>query len=137
MKINEEYIPETLEDAIDYLYSCCDEKDIEYIKTEGESQAFEMPNGQKLNFYGHTMHHGYGQMIRNAWGLWNGSVLKDHFIERFGLGHADDMSGLIIEGLEAKIQGKPYTERQINRRVRSYKRHWRKVGIDPLTQEKA
>lgn len=139
MKISETYIPPTLEDAISYLVSCCDEEDAEMIRTKGESIAVEMfgHDGKpfKLNTYPYIMHHGYGQMIRNAWGLWNGSILQDHFKQRFGLGHADDMSGLIMDGVEAHFQGKPYGARQINQRVKRSKNHWEKIGIDPLTQQ--
>jgi hypothetical protein len=139
MNIDPNYIPPTLEEAIDYLYKCCDEKDLEFIRTEGKSEEEEMKgfDGKvfNLNLYGYTMHHGYGQMIRNAWGLWNGSELKNHFMERFGLGHADDMSGLIIEGLEAKVREQPYTEDMINDRVEQFKNHWITLGINPLTQQ--
>ena len=37
-----QYTPATLEEAIDYLFECCDAEDKEFILTEGKSQATEM-----------------------------------------------------------------------------------------------
>lgn len=135
MQIDPNYIPEDLRTAIDYLVSCCDEEDLEFIRTEGESQATEMPGHDgkpfKLNVYGYTMHHGYGQMIRNAW-LWNPeSRLHQWFKATYSLGHADDMSGLIMDGVEAKIQGREYTDKDIMKRVNKSKAHWKKYGRRP------
>jgi hypothetical protein len=131
MQIDPKYIPQDLRTAIDYLVSCCDEEDKEFVQTNGESQSFEV-GGEKMNFYGYTMHHGYGQMIRNAW-LWDpNSRLHQWFKDTYGLGHADDMSGLIMDGFEAKIRGEEYTENDINERVTHYKTHWLKIGQDPL-----
>ena len=36
-----------------------------------------------------------GPALRNLWGLWNGSPLRDHF-RALGLRHPDDMSELIF-----------------------------------------
>lgn len=79
------------------------------------------------------MHHGLGQSLRNEWGLWNGSKLKTYFMENFGLGHADDMSGLILDRVRAEVGGKSF---DVVAKVNYYQNYWRNnYGIDPLTQE--
>lgn len=42
-----------------------------------------------------SAHHGIGRFIRNEWGLWAGSKLKDYFLDN-GLHHPDDMSSVIL-----------------------------------------
>jgi hypothetical protein len=41
------------------------------------------------------LHHGLGQWIRNNWGLWEDSALKEH-MSSLGFKHPDDMSQAII-----------------------------------------
>lgn len=40
-------------------------------------------------------HFGMGMWLRNNWGLWGGSKLKDYFLEK-GIEHADNMSSSIL-----------------------------------------
>lgn len=72
-----------------------------------------------------------GMHLRNTLGLWNReSKLVQHFITKYGICHADDISGLILQGLTRKVNGKffnPYTE------VVKYKTHWKSAGFDPAT----
>ena len=42
------------------------------------------------------MHDSLGRWIRNEWGLWTGSELKDELMGK-GFNHPDDMSNYIIE----------------------------------------
>jgi hypothetical protein len=44
-----------------------------------------------------AFHHSLGQHLRNEWGLWSNSELKNHFQTRQAVVHPDDMSGLILE----------------------------------------
>jgi hypothetical protein len=53
-----------------------------------------------------STHHSVGQYIRNQWGLWTGSPLKDYFTNK-GLRHPDDMSGVIIMAFHRHLNGKP------------------------------
>ena len=41
-------------------------------------------------------HHGLGLWMRNNWGLWHGSPLRDA-MRAMGFAHADDMSQALIE----------------------------------------
>jgi hypothetical protein len=53
-------------------------------------------------------HFGPGMSIRNNWALWErNSPIKLDAIEKYKLGHADDISGLIFEWAFVKIRNKP------------------------------
>lgn len=108
--------PTTLEEAVLTVYDRLDAEDLEYIREEGTT----------------LLHHGLGRVLRNAW-LWNEDhPLHQHFNTRFGLGCADDMSSMILSGVEAKAKGQLYdTAPDVER----FKKHWADCGIDPLTQE--
>lgn len=61
-----------------------------------------------------STHHTVGQWIRNEWGLWTQSKLKDYFVQ-MGLTHPDDMSSVIITSYHRHLNGKPlHIEEQVN-----------------------
>lgn len=117
MKVSE-IIPKTLEEAVDILFNSIDENDAKAIEKE------------KITFS--SLHHSLGRQIRNNWGLWGDSILAKHFKVRFGLGHADDMSGIILRMLDAKYFNKEF---DLARKVEFYHSYWIKQGTDPLTQK--
>jgi len=67
-------------------------------------------------------HMGIGMWLRNNWGLWGGSVLREFFEKEFRLDHADDMSGLILDALWCDLNEKP---RQTAARWAEFKAHWK------------
>ena len=108
--------PKTLAEAVYMLYNALDDEGKKFIREHGTM----------------GLHHGYGTHIRNEYGLWDRkSDLHKFFREHYGLGHADDMSGVILTVLEAKITDADYN---IDLVVNKYKNHWIQLGIDPLTQ---
>jgi hypothetical protein len=117
MNLRELPKPTTLEEAIKLCISYMSDADYAYVEENGAVSA----------------HHGFGMAMRNEWGLWHDSPLNQHFKTRFGLGHADDMSGLILEGIDAAVKDQPF---DIDGVVGKYKAHWQAAGIDPLTQER-
>lgn len=82
------------------------------------------------------VHHFGGMALRNAWQLWHaGTPLHDHFLTRFKLWHADDMSGLLLDEAFAVSKGVSF-DRQA--KIDHFHDHWRKAGLDPFTgKEKA
>jgi len=118
--INEDFVPVTLNEAIDYLYSLLETKDIEYIKAENQS----------------GVHFTMGMYLRNNWSLWEQDTpLSKDIRNRFKLFcHGDDVSGLILTGLWAKVNGLNIDE-ELNKEADKYKKHWPKYGIDPETGE--
>jgi hypothetical protein len=107
-------VPKTLDEAINLIVADLRPEDVEYIKREGASCA----------------HHGFGTAMRNGWGLWEDNELTRHFRDSYGLGHADDMSGLILSGVEAKVKGIKF---DLDGEIARYKKHWANYGVDPLT----
>jgi hypothetical protein len=51
-------------------------------------------------------HRGLGMWIRNNWGLWRNSELKRFFLHK-GVGHPDDMSGIILTSYHRYLNSKP------------------------------
>ena len=61
------------------------------------------------------LHFGFGMWMRNNWGLWRNSELKRYFLDR-GVGHPDDMSGIILVSYHRHLNNKPVDlEGQITR----------------------
>ena len=78
-EMNGEKIPRNIEETIARLDSLLSMEDKEYLKENGSI----------------AVHHTLGMYIRNEWGLWTGSELKNE-LEKKGLFHPDDMSDYII-----------------------------------------
>lgn len=73
-------IPKTVEEAVTTLERILSDEDREYLLENGAI----------------SMHDSLGRWIRNEWGLWTGSELKDELMDK-GFNHPDDMSNYIIE----------------------------------------
>jgi hypothetical protein len=131
--------PTTLDEAIDIVVDSLDDDEREYIRTEGKNEPpleFTRPDGtvQKIPVP-YTLHHGFGTALRNGWHLWDfRTPLVKYFAETYGICFADDISGMILEGVERKIRGKRYTIFSRIADANRYKRHWRKNKIDPMAE---
>lgn len=110
--------PKTLEEAVTILYNSLDDEEKSIIL-----------NSNSCNF-----HHTIGRAIRNEWGLWEDSELNKHFKDVYGVGHADDMSGLILTSLKSLVMDEPF-DKNIESRISVYKNHWDSMNVDMLTQE--
>ena len=75
-------VPKTVDEAISTLEKILSDEDRDYLLENGAI----------------SMHDSLGRWIRNEWGLWTGSELKDELMNmNKGLNHPDDMSNYIIE----------------------------------------
>ncbi len=80
------------------------------------------------------LHLTVGQALRNHWYLWEHTYpLTKHYKAVYGIGHADDMSSLIIGEFLALLQGGLHDTSQ---KVAALKKHWTDQGMDPLTLER-
>lgn len=116
-------IPKDINEAI-YLVH-------EIVNAEKSTKDF-VKNSTEREFLSST-HHGFGRWIRNNWGLWDqkGGLYR-YFINN-GLGHADDMSSIILTSFHRYYNGKSM---DIDNQIEYYKEYWRdKRNINPLTQE--
>ena len=73
-------VPKTVDEAISTLEKILSDEDREYLLKNGAI----------------SMHESLGRWIRNEWGLWTGSELKNE-LKKKGFEHPDDMSNYIIE----------------------------------------
>ena len=73
-------IPKTVDEAVKTLAKTVSKEDRDYLLENGAI----------------SMHNSMGRWIRNEWGLWTGSELKNE-LEKKGFEHPDDMSNHIIE----------------------------------------
>lgn len=81
-----------------------------------------------------TLHHGFGTGLRNYWHLNDETYpLTRWYMKNLGIGHSDDISGLIIQDFLARYNDTPF---DLQRSVAKYRRHWLEQGIDPITLEK-
>ena len=110
-------IPKNLDEAVNTLVYDLDREEIAFIQKSKPEQA----------------HFPVGMNLRNDWGLWCDSVLAQWFKQTLGLGHADDMSGIILRAVWCKIKGDKY---DLDSDVEHYKKFWRDQNVDPLTQQK-
>jgi len=80
-----------------------------------------------------ALHGSFGRELRNHWHLWEPtSPLSRHYQKTYGIGHADDISSLIIEDLVCHLRGEKY---DIDSRVRRFRNYWLAQKVDPATQK--
>jgi hypothetical protein len=101
-----EPVPTTINEAVDRIYTDLAEKDREFILSNDSA----------------AIHFTTGMAIRNKWGLWKpDSALRRFSAIHYGIAHADDISGLILEMVWAKVRGQNYDWRAYRDRVN---KHW-------------
>jgi hypothetical protein len=111
-------VPVNFEEALDILFKALEPDDIEYFKNYGSDNT----------------HFGLALWCRNNWFLWEPKTeLVEWFRNNLGLGHADDMSSILMESLSRKVNGKDI---DLAGQVNFYRGHWATEGIDPLTLER-
>lgn len=116
MPVNfDDHAPATLEDAVSIILSGLTDDERDLVRNDHP-----------------YIHMGFGRHMRNGWGLWNGSALRDHFLEVYGLGHADDMSGMILAAVRASVRGETFRP---DKKARYYRDFWRSRGVDSKTQK--
>lgn len=116
MKPNLDKVPTTFIQALGMLLDALTDEDRAYLKSKGADGS----------------HFGVGMWLRNNWSLWEPqSPLPAYFREKFGLGHADDMSGLLMECVARTVRGEPL---RLKEQIEHYRKHWLGMGVDPKTQ---
>ena len=118
MKFDKSFIPKTIDEAIDCIVNSLHPEDIENIKKR-ESGDY---------------HFSIGMFLRNNWNMWdNATPMSIDFQNRFKLfGHGDDLSGVILEGVWAKVNNKDVNEVLTNT-ANGFRLHWINEGLDPVT----
>lgn len=118
--ILEEHQPRTLKEAVNAIYYSLQDNEVEFIKKH-KFQATAL------------IHHGLGRELRNKWGLWDkDSILYKFFVIEFGIGHADDMSGLILDSVVATVLNEEFDPVE---KAEYYRNYWIEQKINPITLE--
>lgn len=107
--------PRSVDEAIELLFDNLTEEDVFAIRQSGASQH----------------HFGFGMALRNAWIHPDpaGELVKS-CLDTFGVSMADDISGLIMSGLFARVKSE---EIDLFAQAEGYRQHWIEAGCDPAT----
>lgn len=110
MQLNQDKVPATLDEAVQILKEGLSTADIAEIKTPKFDAA--------------RVHFTVGMMLRNEWSLWDkDSILVRWFQGRYGISHADDVSGLILDCLCRDVRGEPRKDKEL---AKKFIDHWKK-----------
>ena len=104
------YIPKDLDDCF-----------AELKRIVPKDQIDKMKNGTEDDMS--KYHFSLGMWLRNNWGLRKGSQLSKWFNEK-GIGHPDDMSGIILDSFWRHLNNKPI---QLDEQIRYYRDYWNKL----------
>lgn len=75
-------------------------------------------------------HHSAGMSMRNNWSLWERDTpIKLDAVKTYGIAHADDLSGLIMEWVWATVRGEVFNP-QVH--CQRYHEHWKQAGTNSL-----
>tara|TARA_R100001143_G_C3357381_1_gene133297 strand:- start:2283 stop:2654 length:372 start_codon:yes stop_codon:yes gene_type:complete len=117
MKLDLDKVPSTVEAAVDAVTSALEPEEIDYIRRSDKPSL---------------LHQSIGMYLRNEWSLWDDdSPLKRDAVEKFGIGHADDISGLILEWAHARV--KRNDDFDPRKHCQKYIDHWKRLGVNPAT----
>lgn len=110
MTLDQDKVPINLEDALAII--------------KGGMTPADMDETRKTTFTPAQLHFSVGRLIRNDWSLWDKeTILVKWFKQRYGIDHADDISGLILDCLHKDMTGEPRRDELL---AKKYLDHWKK-----------
>lgn len=108
MKLNQDTVPVTLDEAITLLKEAMTPLEVKETKKLESSE----------------LHFSLGMYLRNQWSLWDTkSIMRTWFRDTYGVDHADDISGIILECLLNDFNGVPRRDKIIAKECIA---HWKK-----------
>ena len=115
-KLNNVYIPKNLEDALLHLDKI--------VSPESQEKFRAIPEDSVCLL----MHNRLGNWIILNWGFYGGSRLS-HYLRSAGVTFPDDMADFIILAYHRKLNGKPYTIKELAVYFREKRKKEREVEI--------
>jgi hypothetical protein len=107
-------IPTTLDEAVDQIIASM-------------SEAAKAGWRASKDGYAARLHRGFGTALRNDWGLWYNKTPIARWFQSYGVLHADDRSGIILDAVHARLKGLPFS---IDEQAVYYKAWWAKRGMN-------
>ena len=105
MKLNEDKVPANLEEALLLLKEAITPLELAEIK---KSTSVEL-------------HPSLGRIVRNEWSLHEGgNIISVWFFKTYGISHADDISGIILECLINDLMGVPRRDKEVAEKCIKY-----------------
>lgn len=115
MPTNPDIVPATIEEAVDHIVQTLDPVERRFILNQ---------SSQSAHFTG-------GMAMRNGWSLWEKETpIKRDAVENYGIAMADDLSGLILAWVWAKVHGDPLFDPKEH--CKRYHLHWIKYNTTAL-----
>ena len=115
MPTNPDFVPATIEEAVDHIVQTLNPVESRFIMSQSSESA----------------HFGGGRIMRNNWSLWEKETpIKRDAVENYGIAMADDISGLILAWVWAKVRGESFDPKEHCKR---YHEHWPKYGETALS----
>lgn len=114
----EKYLPESLNDALDYM---------EYKWTDTEKETFKSKDERAAVS---NLHFSYGMFIRNIWLRHGNPKLEESFAE-IGIYALDDISSIILTSFHRKLNKK---EIMLDEQIKLYKEYWEEVRTRTETE---
>lgn len=116
MRINLDRVPATHDEAVQLVLDSLTNDDVE---------AMCAPD-----FVIVDVHHSIGRHLRNSWSLWEReSVLVQHYRTVHRIGHADDISSLILSEVWARVRAVPFDRAAC---IATFHVHWKARGLNEL-----
>ncbi len=108
MKLNQDIVPSNLEEALKLLKEALTKNEVKEIKPLDSSE----------------LHFTLGMYLRNQWSLWESkSIIVKWFKKTYGVNHADDISGIILECLINDLNELPRKDKEVAAECIA---HWKK-----------
>lgn len=125
IRICPDTVPASFDDALLQMVAGCSIELEEHLRNQVENPVKVSVNGGPPRVLGPGLPGFMGMHLRNGWALWEDSPLRRDTIERWGIGHADDICQLLTEGLTAKLLGLEWKPEETVERIR---KHWAGYG---------
>ncbi len=109
-----DFFPSTIEEAVNHIVKNIEPEEVGYIKSQSSAS---------VHFFG-------GMAMRNDWSLWEPDTpLKRDAIATYKIAHADDISGLIMDWVWAKVRGEEFDPVKA---CDIYHKHWAAYGMTSI-----
>ncbi len=122
--------PKCIEQAVDFIVKNLSDEDVNFINNQSVSKIEVVIDGKFREIVdSSSIHMSYGRFLRNKWNLWGDCELKRDAIENYGIAHADDISGLILDWVFAKVKNQVFDPQVVCER---FHKHWANFGMTSL-----